>query len=186
MKHLPSFYEVATVINSLPIGKSVTFEGRIFRQPGSLFGDETFLDRVKGNVMGSMYPELWRFSVDDMNGNVTVTRSPSAAEGRFPGKPQPKQFKILYTYDHPPTGVGAKSYDRRCTETVDWDFIKQYEKQLYLNHGGQSLSQLNDRGGLTYFEILWAIRKCPLSNMKGVSEYEARKIVLREIERFSK
>ena len=54
--------------------------------------------------------------------------------------------------------------DRVYLRSVPWAFMEQFRDQASLNHGGQSLERLAERGGMTLCEIKYAIlfEKVPL------------------------
>jgi len=68
---------------------------------------------------------------------------------------------------------------------MPWDMLAPHEQQAKRNHGGQSLAQLMDRGGLSWAEALCVLRDEPaFGNLKP--EAEARIIVAAMIESWSR
>ena len=63
-------------------------------------------------------------------------------------------------------------------EFIPYDFIAQFEEQAKKNHGGQSISTLNKRYGLSWKETLAVIRGVGWDEVKHLREKEAKFLVL--------
>ena len=61
---------------------------------------------------------------------------------------------------------------------IPWSMIAPYEKQAYSNHG-QSLSQLNERGGLSVKEAWLVLNNKSLKCFSEVSEQAAEEFILK-------
>ncbi len=57
-----------------------------------------------------------------------------------------------------------------CPKRVPWDMIAPHEAQAERNHGGQSLSALSARGGLSPWEIYAVVHGLPHSKMRHMPE----------------
>jgi lambda repressor-like predicted transcriptional regulator len=53
-------------------------------------------------------------------------------------------------------------------ESIPWDMISPHEKQAALNHGGQSLARLAERGGLSPCEAVAVLEDRKWSHMDAV------------------
>lgn len=83
-----------------------------------------------------------------------------------------KVFKILGAYS-----LGDLT-------TVPWDFVAPHEKQAIKNHCGQTLIQLNERGGLSIQELYYVIFDQKFSR-PIITEQEALKVVLAKLEEWN-
>lgn len=56
--------------------------------------------------------------------------------------------------DKPPEMFPVLQGPSYTLQSVPWDFVAPHERQAMLNHGGQSLKRLAERGGLSPRELL--------------------------------
>ena len=66
-------------------------------------------------------------------------------------------------------------------ESVPWDFVEPHRKQANNNHM-QTLERLNERGGLSWVELLAVIEDKDYYAVRFVSEFDARQLVLRHLD----
>jgi len=63
-------------------------------------------------------------------------------------------------------------------EYIPLDIIKLHEKQAIINHCGQTLERLAERGGLSWVEILFVLKDEQFNYNTQLSEMSARTKVL--------
>lgn len=63
-------------------------------------------------------------------------------------------------------------------KTIPYKLVKQHEKQVMKNHGGQTVDEISKRGGLDYIELY-----CVLNNKEFDSkiDYDLAKIKINNI-----
>ncbi len=60
----------------------------------------------------------------------------------------PLMFAVQYPYRY--AGPGPR--------LVPWEFVRPHDRQARVNHGGQMLARLSERGGLSVRELLVVVR----------------------------
>lgn len=66
-------------------------------------------------------------------------------------------------------------------EYIPWDVLAPHETQAEINHGGQSLERLAQRGGLSWQEVYAIINDKTWRQIKVPTMQEAKKAVLKHV-----
>lgn len=85
-----------------------------------------------------------------------------------------KRFNIHTESTMTANNIKSGSFER---EYFSWDLVKEHEEQCKINHGGQSVETLHNRGGLGWSELWFVLRDEKWKNPpdgKTWSEADAR------------